>query len=245
MTTIHGRRSTSPSLLSNNNSKNNSSPQYQAQRAMNTSSKQMAGWDQLWKQILNLLRSILQWIQSFMQKAGSGPAITMDTGRRIRMGKQIAEGGFSYVFEATDDLSSVESRGRTVPKCYALKQIRCPEPEMLQECRQEAAAHRAAMNHPNILPLLGFAVMDQVCYMLFPRMNRSLREEINYRILDAPGDVYSVSGPPWNEVDALNLFLGIARAVQALHNVHYSHRDVKVENVMSVTHRKNSLFFAC
>ena len=203
---------------------------------MSSTRKHLNAFENIWNQILIFVRWLLSLVQSFMQKAASGPAITMDTGRRVRLGKQIAEGGFSYVFEATDDISTAgtDTRGKKTVKHYALKQIRCPEPEMLEDCRQEAAVHRAAMNHPNILPLLGFSVVDQVCYMLFPRMHRSLRQEINYRILDAPGDVYTYTRPPWNEVDVLNLFLGICRGVQALHNVHYSHRDVKVENVMQV-----------
>ncbi|CAB9509664.1 Probable serine/threonine-protein kinase DDB_G0291350 [Seminavis robusta] len=186
----------------------------------------------LFEQICDVIKRLVQWIfswaQSFMNNAASGPAITMDTGRRVRIGKQIAEGGFSYVFEATEDESTAGSN----QQLYALKQIRCPEPNMLQECREEAAVHRATMGHPNILPLLGFTVVDDIAYMLFPRMNRSLRAEINHRILEAPGDIYNVSRAPWNEVDVLNLFLEIARGLQALHNAHYSHRDVKVENIM-------------
>ena len=112
-----------------------------------------------------------------------------------------------YVFEATEIFPSSSSEGGQ--QLYALKQIRCPEAHMLQQCRDEAAVHRACMGHANILPLLGFSVVDGVAYMLFPRMHRSLRAEINFRILDAPGDVYNVSRPPWNEVDVLNLFLGI------------------------------------
>jgi serine/threonine kinase 16 len=186
----------------------------------------MRSWlDQIWM----ILQNILQWLLSFVgssMDSASGPEVTMDTGRRVRLGRKIAEGGFSYVFEATENLSGGGQQ------LYALKQIRCPEAHMLQECREEAAVHRATVGHANILPLLGFTVVDGVAYMLFPRMHRSLRAEINHRILDAPGDVYSVSRPPWNEVDVLNLFLGIARGVQALHNARYSHRDVKCENVM-------------
>ena len=177
-----------------------------------------------------------------MPTAASGPAITFDTGRRVRLGKLLAEGGFSYVFDATEDVShnapssqrSTTSAAAT-PKQYALKQIRCPEPSMLHDCRQEAAVHRAAgtNSHPNLLPLLGFTVVDHcVAYMLFPKMNRSLRQEINHRILDAPGDCYNVTRPPWTEVDVLNLFVGMTRGVQALHGAQYSHRDIKVENIM-------------
>ena len=209
----------------------------------------MISWlEQIWSIIQNVITWLISLVRSFMGQhpaAALGPLITMDTGRRVRLGKKLAEGGFSFVFEATEDLSSPGSStnhttasgtaatNSSGQKLYALKQIRCPEPQLLQECREEAAVHRATMGHPNVLSLLGFAVVDNdVAYMLFPRMHRSLRAEINHRILDAPGDVYNVSRPPWNEVDVLHLFLGIARGVQALHNAQYSHRDVKCENVM-------------
>lgn len=172
---------------------------------------------------MNFIEWIISLLQSSLRRATSGPSITVDTGLRVRLGEKIAEGGFSFVFEAFDDQTG---------NGYALKQIQCPEASMLNECRQEAAVHRAT-SHPNILALLGFSIVDHsVAYMLFPRMNRSLRAEINHRILDAPGDIYSSGRAPWNEVDVLNLFLGIARGLQAMHNAHYSHRDCKVENVM-------------
>lgn len=180
--------------------------------------------EKIWASVKNFFRWIVSLVRSSLRRAASGPAITLDTGRRVRLGEKIAEGGFSYVFEAHEE-------GQTKRR-YALKQIRCPEASMLQEVRQEAAVHRAVLDHPNVLPLLGFTVVDQVAYMLFPRMNRSLRSEVNHRLLEAPGDVYSNGRAPWIEVEVLNLFLGIARGLQALHNAHYSHRDCKVENVM-------------
>ena len=66
------------------------------------------------------------------------------------------------------------------PVSYALKQIRCGDKETLDLCRQEASVHRklcGSQGHPNIMPLLGLAIMDdknnpnaRVCYMLFPKM---------------------------------------------------------------------------
>ena len=203
-------------------------------------------WQELWNKLLNCFWWLLSLARASAQRVNSGPAIVLDTGKRVRLGKLIAEGGFSFVFEATEDLSHSNnssnnnssnqrpaSSSSLTPKQYALKQIRCPEPSMLAACRQEAGVHRSAHGHPNLLPLLGFTVTENVAYMLFPKMNRSLRQEINHRILDAPGDVYNVTRPPWNEVDVLNLFVGMARGVQALHtSTQLSHRDIKVENVM-------------
>jgi len=196
----------------------------------------------------------------------------MDTGLQVRIGSKIAEGGFSYVFEAiviNNDANNDQQESKasasasststsfrfhknknknTPTKQYALKQIRCPEPSMLYNCRQEAAVHRAAghHNHPNILPLLGFAILEQksIVYMLFPKMNRSLRQEINQRLFVNNNTTITTTTtattiqsstttrPPWNEIDVLNMFVGMTRGVQALHQVQYSHRDVKVENIM-------------
>ena len=96
------------------------------------------------------------------------------------MGKQIAEGGFSYVFEAfpVDDtnnnnnqstnsrrmisqrsssLTSVDTNNNEYGKRkYALKRINCADHEIIQSCRHEAGIHRSLPNdHPNLLELLG------------------------------------------------------------------------------------------
>lgn len=173
------------------------------------------GPDNLWRLLVNTIRWILSWLASFFPKTSR--LITFDTGRKIRMGRQIAEGGFSYVFEATDDA------GRK----YALKRIHLGDPETLAACRREAGLHRS-VRHPNLMPLLGMALEERntICYMLFPYIPQSLREEVNRRFFsDAPAH-------PWLEVMALELFLGVLDGVAALHEIKHSHRDLKLENIL-------------
>ncbi|KAL7461420.1 hypothetical protein ACHAXS_001840 [Conticribra weissflogii] len=105
--------------------------------------------------------------------------ITFDNGMQVHMGKQIAEGGFSYVFEAfgpTDPAAAAANakvvaamtmtshhrhhhgrhRGNETMAKYALKRINCPDHELIQACRHEAGIHRSLpADHPNLLTLLG------------------------------------------------------------------------------------------
>jgi serine/threonine kinase 16 len=178
----------------------------------------------LFAAIIHYLRWIVSLVQSWIRRS-TGPIITFsDTGRRVRVGRQIAEGGFSFVFEATD----VNTPSRT----YALKRITCPDPEILQACRDEAGVHRE-VRHPNLMPLFGMTVLERYshCYMLFPYLPHSLRAEVNRRILDP---IEITKQAPWPHVTTvLHIFYRILLGVQALHErAHYTHRDIKLENIL-------------
>lgn len=149
--------------------------------------------------------------------------ITFDTGRRVCVGRQIAEGGFSYIFEATDDA------GRK----YALKRIYLGDSETLTACRNEAGLHRS-VRHRNLMPLLGMTLEERntVCYMLFPYVPHSLRAEVNRRFFsDGPAN-------PWLEHVALDFFLEILHGVAALHETNHSHRDLKLENILLIGEKR-------
>jgi len=183
--------------------------------------------------LLRLLRWLYNWIQNLMHRR-SGPVITLDTGKRVVVGRQIAEGGFSFVFEATAALDDSQRDGSPNTK-YALKRMHCPDPDLMESCRAEAAVHRA-VEHPNLMPLLGMTTVQQTsdCYMLFPYCKQSLRDAVNRKnplIAGVPG-VVPTANAPWPEVMALNLFLRICAGVQALHEHEYTHRDIKLENVL-------------
>eukprot|EP00986_Skeletonema_menzelii_P011041 scaffold5558_cov138-Skeletonema_menzelii.AAC.4 len=122
--------------------------------------------------------------------------LTFDNGTQVTIGDQIAEGGFSYVFEA---FPANNNHSSTKKKKYALKRINCSDQELLQSCRHEAGIHRSLpSNHPNLLELLGLKFEQDftsassasssslpeeynVCYMLFPYLRNSLRGEITLR----------------------------------------------------------------
>jgi serine/threonine protein kinase len=79
---------------------------------------------------------------------------------------------------------------------------------------------------------LGMIIIDDIdCFMLFPFMSHSLRQEVNRRTLDRD-DAPTNSHAPWNERVVLQLFWKILQGVQALHAAHMTHRDIKLENIM-------------
>jgi len=164
---------------------------------------------------------------------------------RIIIGNQIGEGGFSVVFEARDDKpfkflirsssSSVRNRNK---KRYALKRIMCNDKETIMKCEKECEIHRR-FKHPNLLPLLATKIDQQsenlnVCYMLFPYLSSSLRDEIKGRGLIQDSNIPSSHRivVPFKERELLEIFSGCVDAVSAMHEKGYSHNDIKVENVM-------------
>lgn len=217
-----------------------------------------------------LLREFVSFWHSY-----TGQTISFtDTGRTVRMGRQIAEGGFSYVFEATEVGTTRRQKNKKKGKhnkkrktMYALKRIVCPESEILQGCEQEAAVHRA-VHHPNLMPLLGMTIENKssqqnspsLCYMLFPLYSHSLRHEVNRRTLDRPMFHQNTSArsttstststnrsshssalpAPWSELQALQICSQVVSGVQALHAAGYSHRDIKLENVLLSTDNNNN-----
>jgi serine/threonine kinase 16 len=218
-----------------------------------------------------------KWLLSYVRalfESWTGPILTLDSGRQVRIGPPIAEGGFSIVFRATPVTTSTSSASSSSTSTYALKRIRCEDAETVQQCRAEAAVHYAVgANHPNVMPLLGMAMDDQYCYMLFPFLPHSLRDEVNGRIFSDQQQSFSAKSsashssmsssqppirspfptklskssssshhhhhpsdldalPPWNELQTLQIFRGILDGVNALHRANFSHRDIKLENIL-------------
>lgn len=66
-----------------------------------------------------------------------------------------------------------------------------------------------------------------VCYMLFPFMHMSLQAEIDIQF--AKEGLPEI--PPWDEKVALYMFYLLLHAVDALHGIGYTHRNIQVENI--------------
>jgi len=140
---------------------------------------------------------------------------------------KIAEGGFSYVYEV-----------RMVKKTdqrYAMKRILCSDEETIRKCRDEIGVHRS-FHHPTLLPLIAHKFEKSngsmtVCYMLFPLISSSLRDQLNDRLqLLDENSLGAIR--PWTEREILEIFGGVVDAIAALHENGYAHRDIKLENIL-------------
>ncbi len=157
--------------------------------------------------------------------------IELDGGTKVTQGAQLAEGGFSFVYVATD------ARGRR----RALKRIRCQSTEQIKAAQWELTVHRelTASGHPNLLPLADWGMRAEPrgehFYFLTPLARRgSLRDEINRRVLAG-------SAPHWDTAALLELFAGVCAGLRVLHepqrrrggsSEEWAHRDLKPENVL-------------
>jgi serine/threonine kinase 16 len=200
--------------------------------------------------LVRWIRDLILFVAGLLKRRGFNPGfwgtssreygsvVSLDSGIRVVVGSQIAEGGFSVVFEARDLVSSSDKRASSNVYRYALKRIHCPDEELKLACQREAAVHRS-VRHPALMPLLGLSLSADVnsLYMLFPLLSHSLRNEINLRTFNRSTQSTAVAtsydAAPWSsEVAVLRLFLRVLNGVKALHEHKYTHRDIKPENVL-------------
>lgn len=185
-----------------------------------------------------------------MNATGSHETITFENGLQVQVGKLIAEGGFSVVYETIEITNPYRAKTKTNGNRtrYALKRVLCSEDEIVAQCRLECRVH-GSMEHPNIMPIVAHTFVNgrdgrvptapsgfrgTVCFMLFPYCaNGSLRDEISRRnLLGDVGNTNSCVVRPWKEQDILEMFSGIVDGVKCMHQHGYTHRDIKLENVL-------------
>ena len=102
---------------------------------------------------------------------------------QVAIRRQLAEGGFSFVYEVRD----VGGNGRT----YAMKKMLAQTTKQAQDIKREVRVHRA-FRHPNILPLVADANIilpngTEVFHMLLPMFARgSLQDHVLRWVTTAP-----------------------------------------------------------
>lgn len=176
----------------------------------------------------------MNWLNHLKEKVFSGKPIELDTGIKIRIGRELAQGGYSVVYQGTDASNPSIT--------YAIKCIRCQnDPQLRSGCVEEAKVHRHLQEAQERLddapmycmPLYGMAFEENndICYMAFPYLPHSLRQEVNQRIFD-PAPTTSSPPPPWSESVALSLFAHLCEGVALMHREGLTHRDIKLENVL-------------
>jgi serine/threonine kinase 16 len=144
--------------------------------------------------------------------------------RRMAVVKQIAEGGYSFVFLAREARSG---------RMYALKQLLCQSGEQRAAARAEIDVHRATAGRPGVAPLLDYAFVKEPdgsgaerVYLLFPFYGHgSLADRLavrpaplgaggaGERRADRRGRGY------FTEAESLTLLLGVCEGLGALHSL--------------------------
>ncbi len=175
---------------------------------------------------------LLVWVHEFWDRCFGKELSFEDSSIKVRVGRPIAEGGFSVVLRATD-ITSPLSRGNNE---YALKRIQCQDDETQQACLKEAQVHQELQraqphNAKYLMPLYGITWDNQVCYMLFPLLTHSLRAEVHRRIF-INKDIFESRMAPWSESVVLQIFQHILQGVATMHAAGYSHCDIKLENIL-------------
>ncbi|KAF0685058.1 Aste57867_22986 [Aphanomyces stellatus] len=148
--------------------------------------------------------------------------IVMQSGRTVVIDRDIAEGGFSFVYLVHD----TDTLGQ-----FAMKKIMCQSAEQRHLVTHEMGVHKKC-RHKHLMPLVDYAVTrtpqpeQSTYFLLFPLVeNGSLRHYIDsFRLLQ--------SFMP--EKAILDIFLKICQAVGFMHSQHppLTHRDIKPENVL-------------
>ncbi|OQS01845.1 serine/threonine protein kinase [Thraustotheca clavata] len=153
---------------------------------------------------------------------GAAQSIEFQSGRSVVIDAELAEGGFSYVYQVHD----TETMER-----LAMKKIMCQSTEQRHSVVHEMGVHKKC-RHKHLMPLVDYAVVhsplpDQsIYYLLFPLIeNGSLRQYI---------DTYRLRNAFMPEKALLEIFHKVATAVAFLHSQQPSlvHRDIKPENVL-------------
>ncbi|KAI4152062.1 MAG: hypothetical protein LQ340_003127 [Diploschistes diacapsis] len=131
--------------------------------------------------------------------------------KTYKMLRLLGEGGFSYVYLVQDTNSG---------HLYALKKIRCPfGEESVALALRECEAYALFSPHPNIIHSLDYQVVDardktdpgsKTVYIILPYYRRgNLQDAINANL---------VNHTHFPERRLMILFLGVARALEAMHN---------------------------
>jgi serine/threonine kinase 16 len=189
--------------------------------------------------MITLQQYITTWIHqltAFFQALWDrwfGQVLTFDDSHiKVRVGRPIAEGGFSVVLRAIDITSPLRPGNNE----YALKRIQCMDDETRQACLSEIKIHKdlqrgQPQNAKYVMPLYGMTWDDRTCYLLFPLFPHSLRAEVHRRIFLNP-DIFESRMAPWSETVVLQIFQHLLQAVAILHGAGYAHCDIKLENIL-------------
>ena len=163
--------------------------------------------------------ALYTWLLSLCCSVGCTTDNISIGGRQLRVVRQLAEGGFSFVF-------LVEGGGEK----FALKKVLSQVPEQAEAARWEIEVH-TTISHPNCMPLVDHTVVPakngaEEFQLLMPLYPNGTLLERSVALMER--------GERMPERTALTIFQAILHGVAAFHehDPPWAHRDIKPANVL-------------
>ena len=181
------------------------------------------------------------WGHAVGGQVGGLLAVVKVGGTKVRIAKELAQGGFGIVFLAQDaaDNNNNSNNNNTEgsSKQYALKQMLCQTKEQVEEAQNELRALQRFAGHEHIISLLDHSSSSPS----LTKGNRSTTVQFLFPFfaLGTCWDCIERSFVddrcwPFSERRALTVMRGVALALDFMHDrgQGFSHRDVKPHNVL-------------
>mmetsp|Transcript_16582 Transcript_16582/g.24947 ORF Transcript_16582/g.24947 Transcript_16582/m.24947 type:complete len:537 (-) Transcript_16582:176-1786(-) len=184
------------------------------------------------RSLFNFAASTLKTVASSASSFSTGSVLQVGE-HRVSFIRDLAEGGFGKV--------SLVKDANTQGSYYAMKTLLCQTKEQLADANNELRMLQRFRGHPNIINLVDNCNVavgkknsnTRQLYFLFPIYHVGTCWDLIEAALSG-GD--SQLGPPscwcFNERQALEIILGTARALIALHDSQVLHNDMKPHNIL-------------
>lgn len=150
--------------------------------------------------------------------AFTNTVITIDS-ITVRLGRVIAEGGFSFIHVAT-----AEHQNSIAATRYAVKRLSCHDAHAQSQAEHEVAFLTALAPHPNIVRFHGAAFQNAHAFLLFDLIDGGT----------LPDRLERLSAQGLTDATRLAIFADVLCAVAHLHSCDppVAWRDAKLENVI-------------
>jgi len=131
-------------------------------------------------------------------------------GRRIRIERVLAEGGFGFVFKVRD-LESSQS--------LALKRLIVADRETKEEVENEIRILQMLQPHPHVMKFINFGIIQGNTYLLLTEFCGC-------------GSLVDIKLPINNSLQISKIMYQTGLAVLHMHCLNLIHRDLKIENIL-------------